>query len=167
MKESIRIKLIEKSTGEIINCIISETIEDGLEKLGFRRDCEQVVFDYGEHDSYKFKIHIIGDDTKYMEVNNLVTQIFFAVICAAAYKRLILSIKEDPNYDWKSCLKAIRKFRRISNKRNNKCLTQALRCLIHDELYDGKEDIVNFITRAKVIYGSEYKLYKNCDMGNL
>ncbi len=167
IKKSIfKIELINSQTNEIIESVITDSRIKAIEDMGISTEGGNIHFRTPKDDFSPFRIDINNDSSKYIMSDTLKTDTCESMVIARKYINLIHDIKKNKNCDWKSKLKAIRKYRGISKKRNIKAFKQAISKMAETD-YDWKDDMIEFISKTEFNPMSCVKIYKACDVGNL
>lgn len=166
-KTIYKVELIDSQTNEVINSVIGiNAFFKAIEDMGISTEWENLHFSHRKDDFLPFRINIKNDPSRYIMLHYLKSSTSESMVIARKYVMIIRDIKKNKDCDWESKLRAIRKYRGISKKRNVKAFKEVISRLAKTP-YDYRDNMIEFISKSKFYRLSYGKIYKACDVGNL
>lgn len=161
-----KLELIDSQTNEVIKSVITDSRLKAIENWGISTEGENIHFRTSKDDFSPFRIDINNDSSKYIMSDTLKGSTCESMVIARKYINLLHDIEKNKNCNWKSKLRAIKKYRGISKKRNIKAFKEVISKMAKTD-YDWKDDMIGFISKSEFNPMSCVKIYKACDVGNL
>ena len=168
IKKSIyKVELINSQTNEVIKSVIgNNSFFKEIEDMGISTEYVNLHFSNTKEDFAPLKIGINNDSSKYIMLHYLKSSTCEGIVIARKYAMIIRDIKKNKDCDWESKLRAIRKYRGISKKRNMKAFKEVISKLAETP-YDWKDDMIEFISKNRFYRLTYGKIYRGCDVGSL